>query len=246
MLELPILFCLTFKITLLSVFQDLPQYPKFAKKFKLKIYCVKIFLQLSSMLVLLASFLLASCSQEDMQENMTETVAVVKMRNFAQADAGSYQGKTGEIESISNKVSDNLTSTVFKVVEGRMVPCDDCDIDDFEITQVFLLNSQAFTPLYRNGTTTNVNYTFTGEDVIGIDLNYKGEYVRMSDIDVFSQSEDGEYSYTDELGINVFVNESAGTTSAVYNFPIGSSEANPENSYSGLWMRIVLDFDQEF
>ncbi|MFL3662156.1 MAG: hypothetical protein ACI6PN_10440 [Polaribacter sp.] len=138
-----------------------------------------------------------------------------------------------------------MTSTVFKVVDGRMVPCDDCDINDFEITQVFLLNPQAQTSLYLNGAATNVSYMFTGEDVIGIDLNYKGEYVRMSDIDVFSQSEDGEYSYTDELGINVFANESAGTKSAVYNFPIGSSEANPQNSYSGMWMRIVLDFSTE-
>ena len=208
---------------------------------------MKNLLKLKSVFILSAIFFLASCSQEDvqedMQENMNETVVGVKMRNFAQAEAKSFQSKSGEIESISNEVSATLTSTVFKVVEGRMVPCDDCDMNDFEITQVFLLNSQAFTPLYRNGTTTNVNYTFTGEDVIGIDLNYKGAYVRMSDIDVFSQSEDGEYSYTDELGINVFVNESAGTTSAVYNFPIGSKEANPENSYTGMWMRIVLDFN---
>ena len=196
--------------------------------------------------MLSASFFLASCSQEDdMQENMIETVAVVKMRKFAQAEAKSFQSKSGEIESISNEVPDTWTSTVFKVVEGQMVPCDDCDINDFEITQVFLLNSQAFTPLYLNGSTPDVTHTFTGEDVIGIDLNYKGAYVRMSDIDVFSQSKDGQYSYKDELGINVFANESAGTTSVVYNFPIGSNEANPENSYSGLWMRIVLDFNQE-
>ena len=210
---------------------------------------MKNLLKLSSILVLLASFFLASCSQEDMlegmQENMNETVVSVKMRNFAQAEAKSFQSKSGEIESISNEVSSTMTSTVFKVVDGRMVPCDDCDINDFEITQVFLLNSQAQISLYLNGSTPDVTHTFTGEDVIGIDLNYKGEYVRMSDIDVFSQSEDGEYSYTDELGINVFANESAGTTSAVYNFPIGSSEANPENSYSGLWMRIVLDFEEK-
>ena len=178
---------------------------------------------------------------------MSEPGAVVKMRNFAQAEAKSFQSKSGEIESISNEVSDTWTSTVFKVVEGRMVPCDECDINDFEIFQVFLKQgrlSEDKTSLYRNNSTTNASHTFTGEDVIGIDLNYKGEYVRMSDIDVFSQSEDGEYSYTDELGINVFANESAGTTSVVYNFPIGSSEANPENSYSGMWMRIVLDFNQ--
>ena len=210
---------------------------------------MKNLLKLSSILVLLASFFLASCSQEDMlegmQENMNETVVSVKMRNFAQAEAKSFQSKSGEIESISNEVSSTMTSTVFKVVDGRMVPCDDCDINDFEITQVFLLNSQAQISLYLNGSTPDVTHTFTGEDVIGIDLNYKGEYVRMNDIDVFSQSQDGQYSYTDELGINVFANESAGTTSAVYNFPIGSSEANPENSYSGLWMRIVLDFEEK-
>jgi len=206
---------------------------------------MKNLLKLKSVFILSAIFFLASCSQEDMQDNMMETGTVVKMRNFAQAKAKSFQSKSGAIESISNKVSASLTSTVFKVVDGRMVPCDDCDINDFEITQVFLLNPQVQTSLYLNGAATNVNYMFTGEDVIGIDLNYKGEYVRMSDIDVFSQSEDGEYSYTDELGINVFANESAGTTSAVYNFPIGSSEANPENSYSGMWMRIVLDFSTE-
>ena len=206
---------------------------------------MKNLLKLKSVFILSAIFFLASCSQEDMQDNMMEIGTVVKMRNFAQAKAKSFQSKSGAIESISNKVSASLTSTVFKVVDGRMVPCDDCDINDFEITQVFLLNPQVQTSLYLNGAATNVSYMFTGEDVIGIDLNYKGEYVRMSDIDVFSQSEDGEYSYTDELGINVFANESAGTTSAVYNFPIGSSEANPENSYSGMWMRIVLDFSTE-
>ena len=206
---------------------------------------MKNLLKLKSVFILSAIFFLASCSQEDMQDNMMEIGTVVKMRNFAQAKAKSFQSKSGEIESISNEVSSTMTSTVFKVVDGRMVPCDDCDINDFEITQVFLLNPQVQTSLYLNGAATNVNYMFTGEDVIGIDLNYKGEYVRMSDIDVFSQSEDGEYSYTDELGINVFVNESAGTTSAVYNFPIGSSEANPENSYTGMWMRIVLDFSTE-
>ena len=210
---------------------------------------MKNLLKLSSILVLLASFFLASCSEENIQEQMIEIGTVVKMRNFAQADAGSYlnktTGKTGEINSISNEVSPNWTSTVFKVVDGQMVPCDDCDINDFEITQVFLLNSQAQISLYLNGSTPDVTHTFTGEDVIGIDLNYKGEYVRMNDIDVFSQSQDGQYSYTDERGISVFANESAGTTSAVYNFPIGSSEANPENSYSGLWMRIVLDFEEK-
>ena len=206
---------------------------------------MKNLLKLKSVFILSAIFFLASCSQEDTLDNMMETGTVVKMRNFAQAKAKSFQSKSGEINSISNQVSANMTSTVFKVVDGRMVPCDDCDINDFEITQVFLLNPQVQTSLYLNGAATNVSYMFTGEDVIGIDLNYKGEYVRMSDIDVFSQSEDGEYSYTDELGINVFANESAGTTSAVYNFPIGSSEANPENSYSGMWMRIVLDFSTE-
>tara|TARA_B100000809_G_scaffold188043_1_gene186413 strand:- start:694 stop:834 length:141 start_codon:yes stop_codon:yes gene_type:complete len=35
-----------------------------------------------------------------MQENMVETVAVVKIRNFAQADAQSYLSKTGEIKRI--------------------------------------------------------------------------------------------------------------------------------------------------
>ena len=205
---------------------------------------MKNLLKLTSVLMLSASFFLASCS-ENKEDNMIETETVVKMRNFAQADVVSDQGRTGEIKSISNEVSDTWTSTVFKVVEGQMVPCDDCDINDFDITQVFLLNSQVRTSLYLNGFTPDVTHTFTGEDVIGIDLNYKGEYVRMSDIDVFSQSQDEQYSYKDELGIKVFTNESAGTTSVVYNFPIGSSVANPENSYSGLWMRIVLDFNQE-
>jgi hypothetical protein len=32
-------------------------------------------------------------------------------------------------------------------------------------------------------------------------------------------------------------------TSAVYNFPIFSTEDDPGNSLSGMWMRIVLDFN---
>jgi len=200
--------------------------------------------------MLSASFFLASCSQEDMlegmQENMNETVVSVKMRNFAQAEAKSFQSKSGEIESISNEVPDTWTSTVFKVVEGQMVPCDDCDINDFEITGVFLRQgtlSENHTFLYRNNSTTNATHTFTGEDVIGIDMNYKGEYVRMSDIDVFSQSQDGQYLYADELGVEVFANGSTGTNSAVYYFPILSNQADPGNSLSGMWMRIVLDFN---
>jgi len=203
---------------------------------------MKNLLKLTNILILSASFFLASCSQD----NMIETEAVVTMRNFAQADAGTnVLGKgESEIKSISNKVSDNWKSTVFKMMDGQMVACDDCKIEDFEITQVFLINSQTRTLLYQNGYTTNAAHTFTGEDVIGIDMNYKGEYVRMSDIDVFSQSKDGEYSYAGELGVGVFTNESTGTTSAVYNFPILSNEDDPGNSLSGMWMRIVLDFNQ--
>ena len=204
---------------------------------------MKNLLKLTNVLILSASFFLASCSQD----NMIETEAVVTMRNFAQADAGTnVLGKgESEIKSISNKVSDNWKSTVFKMMDGQMVACDDCKIEDFEITQVFLINSQTRTLLYQNGYTTNAPHTFTGEDVIGIDMNYKGEYVRMSDIRVFSPFQNEEYSYVDELGVDVFTNESTGKTSAVYNFPIGSNHDDPGNSLSGMWMRIVLDFNQE-
>ena len=49
-------------------------------------------------------------------------------------DAESDLNITGEMQRISNEVSDNWESTVFEMEEGQMVPCDDCDIDDFEIT----------------------------------------------------------------------------------------------------------------
>ena len=206
-------------------------------------------LKWKSVLILFASFYLASCSEDNMIEGET---AAVTMRNFAQADAGSYLPQTGEIKRISNEVSDNWESTVFKMEEGQMVLCDDCNMDDFEITQVFLCNDrpncdwETLNQLYSNGSATNATHTFTGEDVIGIDMNYNGEYVRMSDIDVFSQSQDREYSYAGELGVSVFTNESTGMTSAVYNFPILSSEDDPGNSLSGMWMRIVLDFNRNF
>ena len=176
---------------------------------------------------------------------MKGTEAGVTMRTFSQADAGPDQLEEGEIKKISNEVSDNWTSTVFKMEEGQMVSCD-CDMDDFEITQVFLkknVGSEDHTFLYQNGITTGESHIFTGEDVIGIDMNYNDEYVRMSDIDVFSQSQDGQYPYADELGVEVFANGSTATNSAVYHFPIGSTEANPGNSLSGMWMRIVLDFN---
>ena len=210
---------------------------------------MKNLLKLTSVIILTASFFLASCSED----NMEGDTAVVTMRNFAQADAGSYLPQTGEIKRISNEVSDNWESTVFKMEEGQMVLCDDCNMDDFEITQVFLCNDrpncdwETLNQLYSNGSATNATHTFTGKDVIGIDMNYKGEYVRMSDIDVFSQSQDKsqdrEYSYAGELGVSVFTNESTGKTSAVYNFPIFSTEDDPGNSLSGMWMRIVLDFN---
>ena len=204
---------------------------------------MKNLLKLTSVLILTASFFLASCSEDNMEGD-----TAVTMRTFAQADAGSdLLGRGGgEIKRISHEVSDTWKSTVFKVVEGQMVPCDDCNIDDFEIKQVFLkqgMLSEDHTFLYGNNSATNATHTFTGEDVIGIDMNYNGEYVRMSDIDVFSQSQDREYSYAGELGVSVFTNESTGKTSAVYNFPILSNEDDPGNSLSGMWMRIVLDFN---
>ena len=204
---------------------------------------MKHILKLTIVLLLSVSFFLASCSKD----NIKKTESLVTMRNFSQADAGSDQIEEGEIKRISHEVSDNLNSTVFKVEEGQMVPCDDCNMDDFEITQVFLkpgMLSEYHTFLYGNQMTSTIaTHTFTGEDVIGIDMNYKGEYVRMSDIDVFSQSQDREYSYAGELGVSVFANESTGKTSAVYNFPILSNEDDPGNSLSGMWMRIVLDFN---
>ena len=209
---------------------------------------MKNLLKLTSVLILTASFFLASCSEDNMEGD-----TAVTMRNFVQLDAGSDLPKTGEIKRISHEVSDNLNSTVFKVEDGQMVPCDDCNIDDFEITQVFLCNDrpncdwQTLNQLYSNGSSTIATHTFTGEDVIGIDMNYNGEYVRMSDIDVFSgEYREQYYSSLGELGVEVFTNESTGMTSAVYNFPILSTEDDPGNSLSGMWMRIVLDFNRNF
>ena len=204
---------------------------------------MKNLLKLTSVFILTASFFLTSCSEDNMEGDTAVTV-----RSFVQLDAKSDLPQTGEIKRISHEVSDNLNSTVFKVEEGQMVPCDDCNIDDFEITQVFLkpgMLSEYHTFLYGNQMTSTIaTHTFTGEDVIGIDMNYKGEYVRMSDIDVFSgEYREQYYSSLGELGLEVFANESTGMTSAVYNFPILSTEDDPGNSLSGMWMRIVLDFN---
>ena len=199
---------------------------------------MKNLLKLNRILILSASFFLASCSSL----KGIKTEAVVSMRSFSQADAESNLLEKVEIK----KISDNWKSTIFKMEEGQMVPCD-CDMDDFEVTRVFLKKrkfSRDHTFLYQDNSTTNAAHTFTGKDVIGIDMNYKGEYVRMSDIDVFSQSQGGQYSYAEELDVEVFANGSKGTTSAVYNFPIGNNEDDPESSLSGMWMRIVLDFNQ--
>ena len=202
---------------------------------------MKNLLKLNYLLILSVSFFFASCSEDNMEGD-----TAITMRNFAQLDAGSDLPNADEIKSISNEVSDTWKSTVFKMEGGQMVPCD-CDIDDFEVFQVFLKQSRLsddHTFLYRNNSNTNATHTFTGKDVIGIDMNYNGDYVRMSNINVFSQSQDGEYSYAGELGVGVFANESTGKTSSVYYFPILSNEDEPENSLSGMWMRIVLDFNQ--
>ena len=199
---------------------------------------MKNLLKLNSILILSASFFLASCSSL----KGIETEAVVSMRSFSQADAGSNLLEKVEIK----KISDNWKSTIFKMEEGQMVPCD-CDMDDFEVTQVFLkkrMSSRYNTLLYQDNSATNTAHTFKGKDVIGIDINYKGECVQMSDIEVFSQSQDGQYSSAGELDVKEFANGSTGTTSAVYDFPIGNNEDDPESSLSGMWVRIVLDFNQ--
>lgn len=199
---------------------------------------MKNLLKLNSILILSASFFLASCSSL----KGIETEAVVSMRSFSQADAGSNLLEKVEIK----KISDNWKSTIFKMEEGQMVPCD-CDMDDFEVTQVFLkkrMSSKDNTLLYQDNSATNTAHTFKGKDVIGIDINYKGECVQMSDIEVFSQSQDGQYSSAGELDVKEFANGSTGTTSAVYDFPIGNNEDDPESALSGMWVRIVLDFNQ--
>ena len=199
---------------------------------------MKNLLKLNSILILSASFFLASCSSL----KGIETEAVVSMRSFSQADAGSNLLEKVE----TKKISDNWKSTIFKMEEGQKVPCD-CDMDDFEVTQVFLkkrMSSRYNTLLYQDNSATNTAHTFKGKDVIGIDINYKGECVRMSDIDVFSQSQDGQYSSAGELDVKEFANGSTGTTSAVYDFPIGNNEDDPESALSGMWVRIVLDFNQ--
>ena len=61
---------------------------------------------------------------------------------------------------------------------------------------------------------------------------------------MFSQSQDGQYSSAGELDVKEFANGNTGTTSAVYDFPIGNNEDDPESSLSGMWVRIVLDFNQ--
>ena len=81
------------------------------------------------------------------------------------------------------------------------------------------MKSKDNTFLYQNGVTTVEYHVFTGDDVFG------------------------QYQYLDELGLEIFTNGNAGTNSAVYHFPIGSTEADPGNSLSGMWMRIVLDFN---
>ena len=54
----------------------------------------------------------------------------------------------------------------------------------------------------------------------------------MSNIEVFSSSQDGDYAYGGELGVRVFANGSTGTNSAVYNFPFLSREDDPETYLS--------------
>lgn len=203
-------------------------------------------LKFSGLLILSIGMFLTSCTKEEIKEEIIGVESNLKMRTFSQADAESLQLEEGTtIEKISNQVSDNWTSTIFKMENGQMV-ASNLSTDDFEITQVFLkqtMNSGDHTFLYQDGATTSATHAFTGDDVIGIDMNFNGEYVRMSDIDVFDQSDDSEYEYINELGVEVFADEETGTQSAVYHFPIGSTEDDPETSLSGLWMRIVLDFN---
>ena len=54
----------------------------------------------------------------------------------------------------------------------------------------------------------------------------------MSNIEVFSSSQDGDYAYGGELGVRVFANGSTGTNLAVYNFPFLSREDDPETYLS--------------
>ena len=73
---------------------------------------MKNLLKLNSILILSASFFLASCSSL----KGIETEAVVSMRSFSQADAGSNLLEKVE----TKKISDNWKSTIFKMEEGQI------------------------------------------------------------------------------------------------------------------------------
>ncbi|MEM7367499.1 MAG: hypothetical protein AAF587_02790 [Bacteroidota bacterium] len=148
-------------------------------------------------------------------------------------------------ESVTSQVPNEWTSEIIRVVNGQVLPCQ-CDSNDFKIDQIFLKTNEASDDhsfLFQNGQNTNVIHTFSGNDFIGIDMTYQGNYVRMSDIPVFGQGAENAYRYQDKVGVRVFYNQATGSQSAAYSFPIGSSEDDPTVSTTGLWMRIVLDFN---
>jgi len=199
----------------------------------------------ASALILVTGLLLSSCTEVDLPGN------TVSMRAFSNSNPGMAESFEPDLEInavnepvVTNKVIDSWSSSIFKVENGQAKTCD-CDPDDFEINQIFLKEtptSEDHTFLFRNNRTTTESHLFNGKDVIGIDMLYKGEYVRMSDINVFDQNPKGKYAYSSELGVEVFYNESTQSKSAAYIFPIQSTEEVPEVSLSGLWMKIVVDF----
>ena len=205
------------------------------------------------MMGLMSLFTLTSCSSS--QSSSQSSSSVVSLRDF---DKGSVSVSNVSVNNLSTMddsggeaVQGIVTSNILESASSD-VYCEEgvadcvCDNTNVSLDQIFLKpdmeSEEGHTFLYQNGKATGASHEFAASNVIGIDIQFKGEDVRMSDVYVFDQDIDSEYAFKEGVAEDVFVNEKNDTHSVSYDFPIGSTKEAPMVSITGCWMKIILDF----
>jgi len=172
-------------------------------------------------------------------------------------DLGDDQRDDGVAVTIN--ISQTATSTVYcedssdtdcacnadnVYLSGIFIKPDYISVSSSDSSEVAAEKFATYTRLVSGGNYTGGDRDFTKDDVIGIDIDYNDDYVRMSDIYIFDQESGGNYPFIDGVAEDIFINTANNTHSVSFDFPIGSEVDSPTVSTTGCWMKIVLDFHQ--
>ena len=136
-------------------------------------------------------------------------------------------------DNIDGVVTKNISSNQKSIVYQEQGSNTDCST--VELDQLWLkpgnLDSAGHTILYQDGDYNEGYHEFSPYSVIGIDMTFNGNEVKVSDIKIFNS----DYVYDENLREAIFEGKVA------YSFPVGRNSNG--TSDTGCWMQIIFDFN---